>query len=134
MHNSEDSLKALRAESQELYRNIVALFSDGKANAEAELEKMQAKVREFGETLKQRAATEQGAIKARMNEAGAILDAERSKINESVNASVEAGMQKMDQAKSRLLDGMTAATRSLSEAVAAQRTGAIPPNTPTKME
>ena len=93
-------------------------------NANAEFDKFQDQARKFGEALTLRAETERGAIKARMHEAGVKLEAERLKVNEGVAASVEATKANMEKAKVKLLDDMTAATRSLSEAVAAQRNGA----------
>ena len=124
MSQADVSLAALRSQSQELHRNIAGLFSDGMANANAEFDKFQDQARKFGEALTLRAETEQGAIKARMHEAGVKLEAERLKVNEGVAASVEATKANMEKAKIKLLDDMTAATRSLSEAVAAQRNGA----------
>lgn len=124
MTQADVSLAALRSQSQELHRNIAGLFSDGMANANAEFDKFQDQARKFGEALTLRAETEKGAIKARMHEAGARLEAERLKVTDSVVASVEATKANMEKAKVKLLDDMTSATRSLSEAVAAQRNGA----------
>ena len=124
MSQADISLAALRSQSQELHRNIAGLFSDGMANANAEFDKFQDQARKFGEALTLRAETEQGAIKARMHEAGLKLEAERLKVSEGVTASLEATKANMEKAKVKLLDDMTAATRSLSEAVAAQRNGA----------
>ena len=126
------SLAALRSESQKLHHNIAGLFSEGLANAKADLEKFQAEAHKLGENLKLRAEIEQGAIKARMHEAGVKLKAERMKVNDNVAASVEATQRKMDRAKVKLLDDMTAATRSLSEAVAARRNSAATSISTTK--
>ena len=76
--------------------------------------------------------TQQGAVKARMHEAGTKLEASRSKMGNGVHESTEAAKGKLDQARAKLLDGMTSATRSLSEAVAAKRTGALASQTATK--
>jgi hypothetical protein len=119
------SLAALRSEAQELHRNIVALGNDSKASSKLELEKLQTHAKKFGEMLKLRAGSEKDAIKATMHEAGTKLVAVRSKIEDGAHESVEAVKEKFEQAKVRLLDSMTAATRSLSDAVAAQRKAAF---------
>lgn len=122
MTKTKDSLNALRTESQNLQSNIAGLFSDGKADAKAELEKFQTDAKQLGAKLKLRAATEQGAIQARMHEAAEKLEAQRTKLNDKAGASVDATTATLEQAKVKLLDAITAATRSISEAVADQRT------------
>ena len=133
MTQADISLAALRSESQKLHHNIAGLFSEGLANAKADLEKFQAEARKLGENLKLRAKIEQGAIKARMHEAGVKLEAERLKVNDNVAASVEATQKKMEGAKVKLLRDITAATRSLSEAIAARRNSVATSTSTTKM-
>ena len=122
MTPSEKSLDALRLQAQELHRNVVALENQDMASTKADLEKLQSKARALGESLKARAETEKGAVKARMHEAGVKLSAERAKVDESIHETADAIKGKVEHAKAKLLDGMTSAVRSLSEAVAAKRT------------
>ena len=57
-----------------------------------------------------------------MHEAGVKLAAAQSKVDESIHETSDALKAKLEQAKVKLLDGMTSAVHSLSEAVAARRT------------
>ncbi|NEU14971.1 hypothetical protein G3T14_23280 [Methylobacterium sp. BTF04] len=131
MTQSESSLNLLRHESQELHRNVAGLFSDGRANAKFDFDKLQSKANKLGTSLKLSAETEQGAIKAMMHRAGAKLESARSGATESVHASTQVVDEAMDHAKAAMLDDMAAATRSLSEAVAARRTGRLTSQTAT---
>ena len=112
----------MRIQAQELHRNVVALETQDKASTKADLEKLQSKARALGGSLKARADTEKGAVKARMHEAGVKLSAERAKMGESIHETADAIKGKVEHAKAKLLDGITSAVRSLSEAVAAKRT------------
>lgn len=125
MTPSEKSIEALRSEAQELHRNVVALENEDKASTKADLEKLRTKAINLGESLKLRAETEKGAVKARTHEAGVKLAAVRSKVDDSVRETADVIKDKVERAKLKLLDGMTSAVRSLSQAVAAKRTSEI---------
>ena len=122
MTPSQKSLSTLRSEAQELHRNVVALENEDMASTRFDLEKLQSKAMHLGESLKLHAKTEKGAVKASMHEAGVKLAAAQSKVDESIHETSDALKAKLEQAKVKLLDGMTSAVHSLSEAVAARRT------------
>ena len=129
MTPSEKSIEVLRSEAQELHRNIVALEKEDKASTRADLDQLQTKARDLGELLKRLAEKETGAVKAKMHEAGMKLAVAREKVETSVHETADILKSKAEHAKATLLEGMTSAVRSLSEAVAAKRESEIAAST-----
>jgi hypothetical protein len=114
MSDTRTSLDIVRKAAQDLHRKASANIANLQSSTAADLKAVQDEAHKLAASLKTAAGTQSDAIKAKLHEAVASLEAAEVKVKASANA----GKDHIKQANTALIEGAHTAAARISSAVA----------------